>query len=104
MDNVPKKGPVIFAVNHQNSFLDALLVTTTTPRNPYYLARGDVFGISWISYLLNFINIMPIYRSRDGIKNIRKNEAIIDRKLNDAVENALTLSLTNLVNNAKQFA
>lgn len=79
MDNVPKKGPVIFAVNHQNSFLDALLVTTTTPRNPYYLARGDVFGISWISYLLNFINIMPIYRSRDGIKNVRKNEAIIDR-------------------------
>lgn len=33
-----------------------------------------------------------------------KNRAIIERKLNKSVENALTLSLTNLVNNAKQFA
>jgi len=79
LENVPKSGPVIFAVNHQNYFLDALIVTVTTSRNPYFLARGDVFRIPMISYLLNYINIMPIYRSRDGVKNIRKNEAIIDK-------------------------
>ena len=33
-----------------------------------------------------------------------KNKGLIERKLDEAVGNALTLSLTNLVNNAQQFA
>lgn len=37
-------------------------------------------------------------------KTFKKNESMLDRKMNEAVENALDLSLTNLINNSKQFA
>ncbi len=79
LENVPEKGPIIFALNHQNSFLDAFLVTGTTPRNPYFLARADAFNNKIASFLMDIIKIMPIYRIRDGISNLKKNEQVIDR-------------------------
>ena len=74
--SVPAEGPVIFAVNHQNSFLDAIIVATTTKRNPYFLARADVFKSSFGRFWLKTFRIMPIYRTRDGVKNVLKNKAI----------------------------
>ena len=41
-ENIPD-GPVIFAANHQNAFMDALVVTCATRRNPFYLARASIF-------------------------------------------------------------
>lgn len=76
--NRRRTDPVIYAVNHQNSFLDALVVTATCDPSPYYLARGDVFTSSIVQRLLRFINIMPIYRSKDGMANVRRNRLIID--------------------------
>lgn len=72
-NNVPKTGPIIFAVNHQNAFLDAILVSCSTYRNPYFLARGDVFKHPIANFLLRTIRLLPIYRFRDGIGNVRKN-------------------------------
>jgi 1-acyl-sn-glycerol-3-phosphate acyltransferase len=40
---VPATGPVIFVPNHQNAFIDAVLVICSTPRNPWSIARADVF-------------------------------------------------------------
>ena len=79
LENVPAKGPIIFALNHQNSFLDAFLVTGTTPRNPYFLARADAFNNKIAAFLLDIINIIPIYRIKDGISSLKKNEQVIVR-------------------------
>lgn len=76
-DNIPGNGPVIFAGNHQNAFLDALLVTCSSGRLPYYLARAEVFKGPLARTLLKLIRIMPIYRFRDGIGSVRKNDEII---------------------------
>ncbi len=78
-EHIPEKGPFIFAVNHQNSFLDALVVNVTNARNPIFLARGDVFKHKRVATLLNFINILPIYRARDGVGKMRKNEEIFEK-------------------------
>ncbi|HXB10524.1 MAG TPA: 1-acyl-sn-glycerol-3-phosphate acyltransferase, partial [Bacteroidia bacterium] len=42
-ENLPKKGPIIFACNHPSSFLDALTITYYYWPAIYYIARGDAF-------------------------------------------------------------
>lgn len=75
-------GPVIFVANHQNAFLDAVVVICSSPRNPWALARANVFKKKWASILLTFIQMMPVYRFRDGFDTLRKNEAILDQCAN----------------------
>lgn len=79
LENIPKGQPVIFAPNHQSAFLDALIVTCSTKRIPYYLARAEVFENPTARKILTFIRLLPIYRFRDGLKNVRKNDEIIKR-------------------------
>jgi 1-acyl-sn-glycerol-3-phosphate acyltransferase len=76
-DLIPAEGPFIFVANHQNAFLDALLVVCGIKRNPWFLARGDVFKNKWAKKLLTFLRIKPIYRFRDGHAAIRNNDKII---------------------------
>lgn len=71
-------GPVIFVANHQNAFLDAVLVICSSQRNPWALARANVFKKKWAQVLLSSIQMMPVYRFRDGFETLRKNEAIMD--------------------------
>lgn len=78
MHNIPAKGPFLFVANHQNAFLDALLVVCGVKRNPWFLARGDVFKKKWIISLLTFLRIKPVFRFRDGVKAMRKNDQIIN--------------------------
>ncbi|QLH32344.1 MAG: 1-acyl-sn-glycerol-3-phosphate acyltransferase [Cyclobacteriaceae bacterium] len=71
-------GPVIFVANHQNAFLDAVLIICSSHRNPWALARANVFK-KWANTLLTLIQMMPVYRFRDGFDTLRKNEVIMDQ-------------------------
>lgn len=71
-------GPVIFVANHQNAFLDAVLIICSSHRNPWALARANVFKKKWAHTLLTIIQMMPVYRFRDGFDTLRKNEVIMD--------------------------
>ena len=70
-------GPVIFVVNHQNAFLDAVLVSCSASRNPWFLARASVFNKGWVATILNRLKMLPVYRFRDGFKTLRKNDEMI---------------------------
>jgi len=72
--NIPKKGPVIFAINHQNALLDALLLSVLTRRDPHFLTRADVFKNPFIDKFLRGLKMLPIYRIRDGYNSIKRNE------------------------------
>jgi 1-acyl-sn-glycerol-3-phosphate acyltransferase len=76
-ERIPPTGPFIFVANHQNAFLDALLVVCGIRRNPWFLARGDVFNSPLAIKLLTFLRIKPVYRFRDGHAAMRNNEKII---------------------------
>ena len=78
-ENIPKKGAVIFIPNHQNALLDAILIPTTNPRNTHFLTKAAVFKNNKIAKLLNSINMLPVYRVRDGLNTIGKNLAIFDK-------------------------
>ena len=71
-----KNRPTIFIANHQNAFLDAILMTCSTQLNPFFLARANVFEKSWAATLLSLIRIKPVFRFRDGFSTIKNNEVI----------------------------
>ncbi len=82
LEHVPLKGPVIFAVNHQNAFMDALVVASTTARNPWFITRASVFRSATARYWLNKLQMLPIYRFRDGHAEMKKNDQAFARLKN----------------------
>lgn len=72
------KGPLILVANHQNAFLDAILIICSSERNPWSIARANIFQSPLAKKLLNAIKILPVYRFRDGFSTLRKNDEVID--------------------------
>lgn len=68
------KGPLLIIANHPNSFLDAIFIGAQYKRKIYFLARGDIFKNKIFGYLLRSLNMIPIYRQREGKENLYLNE------------------------------
>lgn len=73
-----QKGPVLIVANHPNSFLDAVIIAANSKYPISFLARGDVFTRPWHNYLLRALNMMPVYRQREGKENLHKNQNSFD--------------------------
>lgn len=91
-ENIPKKGAVIFIGNHQNALIDALLIPTTNKRTTFFLARASAFKNKLIKLLLSSVNMIPVYRIRDGIKTINKNYKTFE-KCSDILKKKQTLEI-----------
>lgn len=90
--NITKKEPILFLGNHQNALLDALLIATKSGRFCYFLTRAAVFKKPLVSRLLKSLNMLPVYRVRDGWSTITKNKSVFSTSvelLNN--NNALTI-------------
>lgn len=72
------KGPLILVANHQNAFLDAILIICSSKCNPWSIARANIFKTDWAKKLLTAIKILPVYRFRDGFSTLRKNDEVIE--------------------------
>jgi hypothetical protein len=59
-------GPLLIIANHPNSFLDALIIGSYYKRRVYFLARGDAFKKPIHRFLLESLNMIPVYRLREG--------------------------------------
>jgi len=78
-ENIPKKGAVIFIGNHQNALIDALLIPTTNSRNIHFLTRASAFKIGIVNKILRSLNMIPVFRIRDGIRTIEKNVDVFEQ-------------------------
>lgn len=78
-ENIPKKGAVLLVSNHKNALIDPLLIATTTERNIHFLTRASAFKIKVVHWFLATLNMIPIYRMRDGKETLAKNEAIFKK-------------------------
>lgn len=67
-------GPLMLAVNHPNSFLDAIILGAYMKHPVHFITRGDVFKKNGIRNLLHMLNMIPIYRIRDGKHMLSLNE------------------------------
>ncbi len=72
-------GPVIFVSNHQNAFLDAILIVCSNQRDPWFLTRANVFKNNLAKKVLTWMQMIPVYRFRDGFNTLRKNDEVFNR-------------------------
>lgn len=79
IENIPVDSPIIFAPNHQYAFMDALVVATVNKRIPYFLVRADIFRSPVANFLLRALRMMPVYRKRDKVDMLAKNEDIFNK-------------------------
>ena len=78
-EKIPKNTPVMFIPNHQNSFMDALLVVSTNWKYTFFLTRAQAFSTAFMRWFLENLNMLPVYRVRDGMSSVTKNNAIFER-------------------------
>jgi len=67
-------GPLLIIANHPNSFLDAIIIGSRYNRTVHFLARGDVFTKRHHRFLLKLLNMIPVYRLREGKEFLHLNE------------------------------
>ena len=78
-ENIPKKGAILFMVNHPNGLIDPLIVAVNNPRVQHFLVRAASFKKPLIKRFLESLNLMPIYRMRDGVKQLGNNKDVFDK-------------------------
>jgi 1-acyl-sn-glycerol-3-phosphate acyltransferase len=80
-ENINQDDYLIFAPNHQNALMDALAVLFTHKGQPIFLARADIFKSKLVASILYFLKILPVYRIRDGIENVKSNDIIFNKTI-----------------------
>ncbi len=73
-----QQGPLMLAVNHPNSFLDAIILCTLFDKPVFSLARGDAFKNNFFAYLLHHLKMLPVYRVSEGVENLEENYKTFD--------------------------
>jgi len=77
-EKIPPNTPVIFAPNHQNALMDAFAVMFPIHKHVVFMARADIFKKPAIAKILNSLQILPIYRIRDGYGELGRNQEVFD--------------------------
>ncbi|MDD2411608.1 MAG: 1-acyl-sn-glycerol-3-phosphate acyltransferase [Bacteroidales bacterium] len=78
LDKIPKDRSVILATNHSNALMDAINILAINKEPKVFIARGDIFINKSVRKFLRFAKILPIFRIRNGISNVKKSEETID--------------------------
>lgn len=79
LEKVPQDGAVIYAPNHTNALMDALVILAMDRKPKVFVARADIFKNPILARIFHFLKIMPIMRMRDGIDEVRKNNETIEK-------------------------
>ena len=85
-NKLPAGKPIIYSVNHQNAFMDALIIGTLSPVRITSMTRSDVFNTP-LRWFMDALQMMPIYRMRDGIDKLALNEKIFEKIRNLLAKN-----------------
>ena len=74
-----QRGPLLLALNHPNSFFDAILIGSHFKQPVHFLARGDAFRNPLVKKILNALKLIPIYRLTEGREYLALNDATFDQ-------------------------
>jgi len=75
------RGPLLIIANHPNSFLDALIIGSYYKRRVYFLARGDAFKKPIHRFILESLNMIPVYRLREGKEYLHLNDYAFNKSI-----------------------
>ena len=77
-ENIPTDGAVIFAPNHCNTLMDALVILQDHKEATLFGARADIFRKPFVNKLLRFLRIVPLPRARDGSSEVLRNHQTME--------------------------
>jgi hypothetical protein len=82
--NFPKKGAALLYANHQNGLIDPITACVLLGRQLHFFTRADVFRSRLGRCFLFGVNMMPVYRQQDRVKDLsarnhRTFQSAIDR-------------------------
>jgi 1-acyl-sn-glycerol-3-phosphate acyltransferase len=77
-DVIPSDKPVIIACNHPTAFLDPIILGAFLKHSIYFMVRGDVFKKPFFRKILEDLRMIPIYRLKDGLANVKSNFDIFE--------------------------
>ena len=78
-ERIPQDGAVIYAPNHTNALMDALVILAMDRKAKVFVARADIFKNPLLAKIFAFLKIMPIMRLRDGVDEVKKNYETIEK-------------------------
>ncbi len=78
-EKIPQDGAIIYAPNHTNALMDALIILAMDRKPKVFVARADIFRQPLFAKILHFLKIMPIMRLRDGFDEVKKNQQTIEK-------------------------
>ncbi len=68
---LPSQGPALVTFTHQCALMDSMLILALSGKwQPVHISRADLFEPTLQRKLLFFFKMMPVYRVRDGFRNV----------------------------------
>jgi 1-acyl-sn-glycerol-3-phosphate acyltransferase len=78
-ETLPVDSGLLFAANHQNAFLDPIVLAAHLKKPVYFLTRADIFKKKLVNKILRKVHMLPIFRQRDGVDTAEKNKGTFDQ-------------------------
>lgn len=93
-ERIPVNKPVILAANHPTAFMEPCILACFLGRPLYFLVRGDFFKQPLFNYLLRQLNMLPVFRMRDGgYRNLKNNYSTFEACFEALKENKTIMIL-----------
>lgn len=73
LQKVPLEKPLLFVGNHQNSFMDGILVGSYLTQPIHFTMRADMFRKPLARFCLKELHVSPVYRIEEGFGNVHRN-------------------------------
>ncbi len=73
LENVPRKSPVIFVLNHPNALVDPAFLLCLAPRRVSFLAKAPLFRTPVLNFFVRALDSLPVYRRQDEGEDVSRN-------------------------------
>ena len=75
-ENIPRKGPVILAVNHI-AWMDIPLLSLSVPRVTHYMAKIELFQVPVLGLIIRSLGAFPVRRGEGDREALRNAEQLL---------------------------
>jgi 1-acyl-sn-glycerol-3-phosphate acyltransferase len=91
LENMRYDQPVVLAPNHVNGFVDPVMLGMFIRKKVRFFARGDAFKGKFAKWILNQMNVSPMFRIQEGFAEIKKNDKSFEESRQLLTENKIIL-------------
>lgn len=92
-ERIPRDKPVFLASNHPTAFIEPCLMACFLDRPLFFLVRGNLFQKKIFDQLLRSLNMLPIYRRKDGGYSKLKNNYVTFQSVFSALHDNRTVMI-----------